>query len=192
MRGWMLRSIEVLVAGVAVAVAALLLFTFAVLKTHARSTATANILWSAGIIVTIGAVVLIVSGTRREFRVLAVMIAAIGLGAAGLYQYNFARIAREQRSNVWWQEASGIEQYLLRQTPIGTSEERVVNWLQGRAVALNLNRDVAIRRSSANQIDAVVNIYTEDIFQVWVSGVYTFDASHGLIAIKVTKHVDAP
>jgi hypothetical protein len=170
MRGWMLRSIEVLTAGVVVAVAALLLFTFAVLETHARSTATANILWSVGVILTIGAVALIASGTGRGFRVLAIMIAAIGLGAAGLYQYNFAHIAREQRSNVWWQEGGSIEQYLLRQTPIGTSEERVVNWLQGRAVALNLNHEVAIRRSSANQIDAVVNIYTGDIFQVWVSG----------------------
>ena len=102
--------------------------------------------------------------------------------SAGLYQYNLIRVAHEQRTNTWWQDEQTIERYLLTNTPIGTPEDRVKVWLQ---------RATDIRQPHPNEIDAVLATYQDLVFGVSVTGVYTFDDAHRLLAIGVTKHVDA-
>ena len=190
---WVNRSLVTLGVALLVVIVANVVDAILRLTPNDRARLIVEALWSIGALASVAALVVWVSRPRDFSKiVVAVATAATPLSAAALYSAYRVQIAHERQFNIFWQEPAVIEQHLLRQTPFGTSQESVVRWLQDRATALRLDRDVALRHPSANEIDGVVDIYQGEPFVVWVGGIYSFDASHRLIAIKVRKWADAP
>jgi hypothetical protein len=190
---WLARSLKLVAAALFIVFVAGFIAVVIMLETPLdREAATANVLWlvafGAGII-SLGVVIKLKG--RRDLQAAMIVAAAIPIFAAGLFQQEVTRIARERKSNIWWQEPSVIEQFLLQQTPVGTPEPRVVSWLEGQAHALGRDPNIVIRRLSTTEVDGVVSVYPGVVFQVWVSAVYTFDATHRLVSIRVTKRADA-
>jgi hypothetical protein len=190
---WLARSLKLVAAALFIVFVAGFIAVVIMLETPLdREAATANVLWlvafGAGII-SLGVVIKLKG--RRDLQAAMIVAAAIPIFAAGLFQQEVTRIARERKSNIWWQEPSVIEQFLLQQTPVGTPEPRVVSWLEGHAHALGRDPNIVIRRLSTTEVDGVVSVYPGVVFQVWVSAVYTFDATHRLVSIRVTKRADA-
>jgi len=187
---WLRRSLIVIGVGLLVAIIVEAIVFVLVFTPEDRARLISRVLWVMGVFMGIAAWRAWTSVPRDVQKVVvAVAATTVFVAAAGIYSSFEAQVAYERQFNIYWQEPNVIEQYLLDQTPVGTSEESVITWLQNRGKALR--RNLAIQHPSPNQIEGVVDIYQGRPFAIWVTANYTFDDSHRLVTIKVTKKADA-
>jgi hypothetical protein len=102
-------------------------------------------------------------------------------------------------SVLYWGSALRIEHYLKDQTPIGTTQDAVVTWLQRRGSAVKINVATIAAHSTyppteiggASFIQTSVASYRV-VFRADVEAFYIFDASARLADIGVRRTIDAP
>src|ERR1051325_7284839 len=61
-------------------------------------------------------------------------VTAMAIGGPGFAIISGSeQVSYERRFNIWWQEPRQIERYLRSETPIGSPEQQVLNWLREHA-----------------------------------------------------------
>jgi len=125
---------------------------------------------------------------RRLLLAAASVVAAIAIG-----------IALFPSSVLFWGPPLLIERYLKKQTPIGSSQDHVVLWLQERGDSAKINVAAIAPHSAypptrvggASFIQTTVASY-RIVLRADVEAFYVFDASSRLADIGVRRSIDAP
>jgi hypothetical protein len=99
---------------------------------------------------------------------------------------------------LYWGSSLRIEHYLQDQTPIGTTQDAVVTWLQRHGSAAKINVAVIAPHSTfppteiggASFIQSTIASYSV-LFRADVEAFYVFDANARLADIGVRRTVDA-
>lgn len=125
------------------------------------------------------------------FRGAALAIGAVVIVLAGYVASQFA-------FNVWWQSPQRIEQHLLSETPLGTSQDVVVRWLASHAVSqtevvlADVSPDHSYPLSSAHGtafLRAVV--HKEPIIGDVITAFYVFNDAGALVSLRVRREHDS-
>jgi hypothetical protein len=119
--------------------------------------------------------------------------------AACLVVVSVISISAFPGSVLYWGSSRRIEHYLKDQTPIGTTQDAVVTWLQRRGCATKINVAAVAPHSTypptevggASFIQTSVASYRL-VFQADVEAFCIFDESARLADIGVRKTIDAP
>jgi hypothetical protein len=162
-------------------------------------------LWTNGMIVA-AALWLLMQPTPTAARTVASLVVA---GCAFAIIIGSEQVSYQRRFNVWWQQPRQIEAYLRSQTPLGSSEQQVVDWLREHAPVqpnvgwLNVTRALIPPHSDypltttggAAFIQSLLHHERERLIPfgfAWdVEGFYTFDAEGRLVDVRVRITVNS-
>jgi hypothetical protein len=125
---------------------------------------------------------------RRSFQVVALLVVVATIA-----------VALFPGSVLYWGSLLRIEHYLQDQTPIGSTQDTVVTWLQRRGSGAKLNIATIAPHSTfpptdtggASFIQTTIASY-RIVLRADVEAFYVFDANDRLADIGVRRTVDAP
>jgi hypothetical protein len=100
---------------------------------------------------------------------------------------------------VYWGSEDRIEAYLRTQTPLGSPQSRVTQWLSTRGVPSQIHVAVVKPNSSYPPTKVGGSSFIHEsiahyrvIFRADIEAFYIFDSNGNLVDLRVRREVDAP